>query len=135
LKQIANLKKGFDVIDENGNILHTNESLTFPPRKSRSYAYCSDTAYNEQLIEQVRCVDMLYHEATFTFDDQAKAVETQHSTAAQAATIALKAEVTKLLIGHFSARYKDLNPVLEEAKNIFAQCELAVEGSTFSIAD
>jgi ribonuclease Z len=135
IKEVADLKKGFDVVDENGNILYTNESLTFPPRKSRSYAYCSDTAYNEQLIAQVKHVDMLYHEATFTFDDQAKAVETQHSTAAQAATVAVKAEVTKLLIGHFSARYKDLNPVLEEARNVFANCELAIEGLTFSIAD
>jgi ribonuclease Z len=135
LKQIANLKKGFDVTDESGNILHTNESLTYPPRKSRSYAYCSDTAYYERVIKQVKNVDILYHEATFTIDDLHKANETQHSTAAQAATVAVKADVTKLLIGHFSARYKDLAPILEEAKNIFNQSELATEGLTFSIPD
>jgi ribonuclease Z len=135
LKQIANLKKGHDVIDEAGNILYKNEDLTYPPRKSRSYAYCSDTAYSELLIEQIRGVDILYHEATFTRDEEAKARETQHSTAAQAAKIALKANVNKLLVGHFSARYKDLVPVLEEAKSIFEQCELAVEGSTFTITD
>lgn len=133
LRQIANLKKGFDVIDENGSLMHKNEELTFPPRRSRSFAYCSDTAYSERLIEQVRNVDLLYHEATFTKDEEAKAIETQHSTAAQAASVALKAEVNKLLIGHFSARYKDLVPVLEEAKNIFDRCELAVEGSVFSV--
>lgn len=135
LKQIANLKKGQDVIDEEGNILHRNEDLTFPPRKSRSYAYCSDTAYSEKLIEQIKHIDVLYHEATFTVDEAQKAIETQHSTATQAAQIALKAEVSKLLIGHFSARYKDLMPVLEEARAVFDRCELALEGEVFRIAD
>jgi ribonuclease Z len=123
------------VTDEDGNILYKNEDLTYPPRKSRSYAYCSDTAYSELLIEQIRGIDILYHEATFTFDEEAKAKETQHSTAAQAARIALKAKVNKLLIGHFSARYKDLVPVLEEAKNVFEHCELAMEGATFSVPE
>jgi ribonuclease Z len=135
LKQIANLKKGHDVIDESGTILYKNEDLTHPPRRSRSYAYCSDTAYSELLINQIRHIDLLYHEATFTLDEQTKAIETQHSTASQAATVALKANVNKLLIGHFSARYKDLVPVLEEAKSIFATCELALEGNTFTIQD
>jgi len=135
IRQIANLKKGFDVVDDTGSILYKNEALTFPPRKSRSYAYCSDTAYNEANIEQLKNIDLLYHEATFTTDEESKARETQHSTASQAARFALKAQVNKLIIGHFSARYRDLAPVLEEAKSVFEPCELAVEGAIFSISE
>ncbi|MEO5599789.1 MAG: ribonuclease Z [Cyclobacteriaceae bacterium] len=135
LQQIANLKKGQDVVDQSGTILYKNKDLTLPPRRSRSYAYCSDTAYNESTVELIRGVDILYHEATFGLDELSKAFKTQHSTAAQAARIAVKAEVQKLLIGHFSARYKDLSPLLEEAKNIFPEVELATEGGIFSIQD
>lgn len=135
IQQIANLKKGHDVVDENGEVLYRNEALTLPPRKSRSYAYCSDTAYNENIVDLIRGVDILYHEATFGLDEQQKANETQHSTAAQAAMMAKNAGVSKLLIGHFSARYKDLTPLAEEAKNIFQPSELAVEGETFRIQD
>lgn len=135
IMQIANLKKGHDVVDDAGKLLYKNEELTLPPRRSRSYAYCSDTAYQEQSIEQLREVDVLYHEATFTVDEETKAIETQHSTAAQAALIASKARAKKLLIGHFSARYKDLLPVLEEARKVFPSTELAVEGEVFTIVD
>jgi ribonuclease Z len=135
LQQIANLKRGFDVTDAGGNILHTNESLTLPPRKSRSYAYCSDTAYHEPLVKKIMQVDLLFHEATFTNDESAKAKETLHSTAEQAGQMAKSADVGKLIIGHFSARYRELGPVLEEAKAIFPNTVLAVEGETFSIAD
>jgi ribonuclease Z len=135
IRQIANLKKGFDVVDDEGLILYKNEELTYPPRKSRSYAYCSDTCYNERIIGQLTDVDLLYHEATFTMDEELKAIETQHTTAAQAARFAQKANVNKLLIGHFSARYKDLNPILDEAKNIFENSALALEGEIFSIPD
>jgi ribonuclease Z len=135
IQQIANLKKGKDVVDVNGTILYRNEELTLPPRRSRSYAYCSDTAYHESIIGLIKGVDLLYHEATFGLDEQAKAFETQHSTAAQAATLAKKAEAHKLLIGHFSARYKELTPLIEEARAIFDPVELAIEGSVFSIHD
>jgi len=135
IQQIANLKKGYDVIDTNGAILYKNEELTLPPRKSRSYAYCSDTAYDESIADIIRGVDILYHEATFGLDEESKARETLHSTAAQAAMMAKKAEVKKLLIGHFSARYKDLTPLAEEAMNIFQPSELAIEGQTFKIQD
>ena len=135
IQQIANLKKGCDVVDTNGTILYRNEELTLPPRKSRSYAYVSDTAYNESIVELIRGVDILYHEATFGLDEQSKAIETLHSTAAEAAMMAKKAEVNKLLIGHFSARYKDLAPLADEATNIFQPCELAIEGQTFRILD
>jgi ribonuclease Z len=135
IQQLADLKRGFDVIDEDGSILYKNTDLTFSPRKSRTYAYCSDTAYNEAMIPQIKGIDLLYHEATFSDDDVSKAKETKHSTATQAATIALKAEVNNLLIGHFSARYRGLDPILEEARKVFEKTELAVEGSIFTIED
>jgi ribonuclease Z len=133
IQQLAALKRGEDVKDEIGNILYTNASLTLPPRPSHSYAYCSDTAYNESIIEQIKNIDLLYHEATFLEDEISKAVDTLHSTAAQAAEIASKAQVGKLLLGHFSARYRDLQPVLDEAQKIFQNCALAVEGESFTI--
>ena len=89
IQQLAGLKEGRDVIDESGTVLYPNESLTLPPRKLRSYAYCSDTVYHEALVEQIRNVDLLYHEATFMTEEEAKARDTKHSTAKQAATIAL----------------------------------------------
>ena len=135
IRQLAGLKNGLDVVDEDGNILYKNSDLTYEPRKSRSYAYCSDTAYNESMVDQIRGVDILYHEATFTADEESRAIETLHSTAGHAAKIAQDAKVSKLLLGHFSARYKDLDPVLAEARQAFDNVELALEGTTFSIAD
>ncbi|HPH46152.1 MAG TPA: MBL fold metallo-hydrolase, partial [Chryseolinea sp.] len=135
INQIAGLKKGEDVRDGDGNVLYKNEALTLSPRKSRSYAYCSDTAFKEDMINQIQSIDLLYHEATFTTEDEAKATETKHSTAAQAATIAKRATVTKLLVGHFSARYKDLNPILAEAKAIFPNTALALEGEKFTLQE
>lgn len=133
IQDIAALKRGEDVYDDDGQLRYSNAALTLAPRKSRSYAYCSDTAYHEPLIDQLRDIDILYHEATFTEDEAAKAAETRHSTAAQAATMALKANVGKLLLGHFSARYRELAPILAEAQNIFAHSELAEEGLSFTI--
>ena len=135
IRQLAGLKNGNDVVDDDGNVLYHNDELTLPPRRSRSYAYCSDTAYHEDVLDQVSNVDILYHEATFTIEEERKAIETLHSTTAQAATFALRAKARKLLIGHFSARYKDLAPVLEEARSVFPDSELAVEGSVFSIME
>ena len=135
IRQLAGLKTGKDVVDDDGNVLYRNDELTLPPRRSRSYAYCSDTAYHEEVIDQVRNVDILYHEATFTAEEELKALETLHSTTTHAATFALRAKARKLLIGHFSARYKDLAPVLEEAKSVFPDSELALEGSVFSVVE
>lgn len=135
LQQIASLKTGADVVDDNGNLLYRNEDFTLPPRPSLSYAYCSDTAWNESMITQIAGVDLLYHEATFMQADIDKAVETKHSTATQAAEIAKRAQVKKLVIGHFSARYKDLNMLLEEARAHFSNTELAIEGTTFTLQD
>lgn len=135
LQQIVNLKKGEDVRDGSGNILYKNDALTLSPRKSRSYAYCSDTAFEKSFVDQIKNVDVLYHEATFIEDEESKARETKHSTAKQAATVAQLAEVSTLLLGHFSARYKDLAPILEEAKSIFPNSKLALEGEEFTIQD
>ena len=133
LQHIALLKKGYDVTDERGNLLYKNEDYTLPPRNSRSYAYCSDTAYSETIISYIKGVDVLYHEATFTNDDVEKAKDTKHSTACEAATIATMSEVKKLLIGHFSARYHSPEILLEEARKTFAETYLANEGETFNI--
>lgn len=135
LQQIANLKKGDDISDPEGNILFTNESMTFAPRKSRSYAYCSDTVYAQHFIDQIRGIDLLYHEATFLEEDKLKAEETKHCTALQAATVARLADVKTLLLGHFSARYKDLAPFLEEARSVFPNSKLALEGDEFLLSD
>jgi len=133
--QIAGLKRGEDIRDEDGKVLYANADLTLSPRRSRSYAYCSDTAYHEPIIDQIKKVDLLYHEATFTADEAGKAEETFHSTAQGAATVALKAEVGRLIVGHFSARYKDVTPILEEARAVFKNTELAIEGMEFTISE
>lgn len=99
----------------------------------RSYAYCSDTAYNEQIIPIVSGVDLLYHETTFMQDKAVSAAEKMHSTTLEAATIAQKAQVGRLLIGHYSARYDDLLPLLEEAQTIFPATLLAEDGITIHI--
>ena len=136
IQQILDLKDGRDVVDtETGKVLYRNEDLTLPARASRSYAYCSDTQYDEKLVPQLQHIDVLYHEATFTNEDESKAVETRHSTAQQAALIAQKAQVKKLLLGHFSARYKDLSTLHKEAITIFPNTYLAQEGETFSIQE
>jgi ribonuclease Z len=133
--QVARLKQGEDVTDDEGKVLHTNASLTLEPKKSRSYAYCSDTVFDEGLIAQLTAIDLLYHEATFMNNEASKASETKHSTARQAATIARRAGAGRLLLGHFSARYKDLGPVLEEAQAVFSNTSLAIEGEEFIIPD
>jgi ribonuclease Z len=135
LQHIVSLKQGQDVLDENGNVIYRNSDFTLPPRKSRTYAYCSDTEFDKNFIKQINKVDLLYHEATFVESDEAKARETKHSTAKQAATVAQLAEVGSLLLGHFSARYRDLVPILEEARTIFPDSRLALEGEEFNIPD
>ncbi|MBL0103512.1 MAG: ribonuclease Z [Bacteroidetes bacterium] len=126
------LKAGKDFVAENGRTI-ANSELTTDPRLPRSYAFCSDTKYDERLLPIIQGIDLLYHEATFLSDKADRAEETFHSTAAQAATIALKGEVKRLIIGHFSARYKNLYPLLEEAKTVFENTSLAMEGDVFSI--
>jgi ribonuclease Z len=135
IADILDLKEGKDVYHPDGSIRFTNQALTLPPRKSRSYAYCSDTRYNESILEHIRGVDLLYHEATFTQDQAEKARERYHSTTIDAATIAVKAKVGKLIIGHYSSRYQRLEPLLEEAKTVFPDTLLALEGEDYFIDD
>lgn len=126
------LKKGSDYTSASG-VVYKNESLTIDSDTPKAYAYCSDTLYNEQYFNQISDVTVLYHEATFLNDMLDRANETHHTTALQAAQIALKTNAKKLLIGHFSARYKTLNELLDEARSVFPATELAIEGKTFSI--
>jgi len=126
------LKNGLDYIDSTGTVI-ANVELTLDPREPRSYAFCSDTIYDESIVRHIAGVDLLYHESTFLNDKEDRAKETFHSTAEQAAMIAVKAGVKKLLIGHFSARYKNLYPLLEEAKAVFGNTSLATEGDKFNI--
>lgn len=107
-----------------------------PPRRvpvARSYAYCSDTAYSEAIIPSLQNVELLYHEATFMQDMAATASDKLHSTTIEAASIALKARAKKLIIGHFSARYEDITPMIVEARTIFPQTFAAEEGVRIEI--
>lgn len=126
------LKKGIDVEQPDGTILKSVEYTTSAdaPRK---YAYCSDTMYDERYFETIKGCDTLYHEATFMHELLDRANETHHTTARQAGEIARDNGINKLLIGHFSSRYKTLQLLLEEAQSIFANTDLAVEGRTFQL--
>lgn len=131
-EMIPLIKKGQGFKDKSGKF-HPTEQLTLEAERPKSYAYCSDTVCSWKYIDFISNVDLLYHEATFMNDMLDRAEETFHTTALQAGEIALKATVGKLLIGHFSARYRELNPLLEEAKTVFQNTMLAVEGQTFQI--
>ncbi|MCX7862892.1 MAG: ribonuclease Z [Bacteroidales bacterium] len=131
IKDIVQIKQGHDWIDSNGNRI-PNDVFTFPPEKPKIYAYITDTIYNEQIIPHIFNADVLYHEATFTEKYKDRALLSGHSTAKQAATIALKAQAKRLIIGHFSVRYKHRNEFLEEARQIFPDTILAEEGLTIS---
>ena len=127
------LKDGQDVLDETGQVRYAVTEYTTPGPPPRAYAYCSDTRYNEGIIDQIRGVDTLYHEATFRDDNGQRASEVHHSTARQAAALAQKAEVGQLLIGHFSSRYKTYGEFLTEAREEFSATDLAIEGQSFSV--
>ena len=132
LAEIGTLKRGEDVVRSDGQLLKV-EDYTYIPYKGRSLAYCSDTAPFPELASYIRGVDLLYHEATFAEDLHEMARWTFHSTGTQAASVAREAEVGKLVIGHFSSRYRDLNVILKEAQAIFPETELAKEGMKFDI--
>ena len=123
---INRIKNGEDYVLEDGTII-ANNRLTTPSTPPRKYAYCSDTLYHRQIIEQVKGIDLLYHEATFADCDLSKAQTTFHSTALQAATIARDADVKQMVIGHFSARYEDEDVLLKEAQSVFPNTILATE--------
>lgn len=132
IEQRPLIKEGADFVTEEGETI-AHLDLTKEAKEPRSFAYCSDTAYYEPIIDLVKGVDLLYHEATFISGSEDRADLTRHSTAEQAATIAKKAEVKKLIIGHFSAKYKELDPFLEQAQAVFSNTELALEGLHFEI--
>lgn len=130
--QVNKLRLGFDAINEEGKNI-ANDKLTVPAPLQRSYAYCSDTNYYEEIIEHIKGVDLVYHEATFLEAELERAKKTFHSTAKQAATIACKAEIKQLLLGHFSARYGTTDGFILEAKPIFENTLVAQEGQTYKI--
>jgi len=129
--QIKLLKEGRNIVVE-GEELKSKE-VTYRSFKPRSYAYCTDTIYDEGLLPYIKGVDCLYHEATFLKDLAAAAKDKFHATAKEAALIAQKANVKQLILGHFSARYKDCSPFEIEAKEVFEEVVIAEDGQTYSI--
>lgn len=132
IAEIARLKKGEDIAREGGEFISSDE-VTIMPRQPVSYAFCSDTGWFPQLSSYVRGVDLLYHEATFGDDNEALAKMTGHSTARHAATVARDAGVRRLILGHFSARYKSPEMLEGEARQVFPPTEAAREGNTYDI--
>lgn len=125
------LKQGFDVTNKDG-VLIDNTKVTKMPNKPKSYAFCSDTAYNEAMLPIIQGVDVLYHESTFLEKHVKLATTTKHSTAMQAALIAKKAEVKTLILGHFSTRYDGITEFKTEAQTIFHSVKLAGDGKSFN---
>ena len=130
--RIPKIKQGEDFVTEEGEVI-PNTRLTKANDTPKRFAYCSDTAYSEKIIPIIQGVDCLYHEATFMDDEQVRAKQTEHSTAHQAATIALKANVKKLIIGHYSARYIDQSALLNEAQSIFKDTVLGEDMAIYEI--
>lgn len=131
-EKINGIKSGDDFTTPDGQVI-PNKLLTADSPKPRSYAYCSDTAYHEEIIGTIKNVDLLYHEATFIHEHEARATETFHTTTKQAATIAKLAGANRLIIGHFSARYDNLENLANECREVFPNSELAIEGKTFTV--
>jgi ribonuclease Z len=125
-----NIKNGKDIVLEDGRVIE-NDKLTFDPIAPMSYAFCSDTVYDESIVPVIKDVDVLYHESTFLESESVLANKTMHSTAKEAATIALKANVKQLVLGHYSTRYESIDKFKEEAKSIFSEILLADDGKSF----
>ncbi|HDO06197.1 MAG TPA: ribonuclease Z [Bacteroidetes bacterium] len=132
IEQMHRIKQGDDFVLSDGKMLK-NADITQNPPIPKSYAYCSDTAYDERLIPFVRSVDLLYHEATFDDSMAEKAAEKFHSTARQAAQLAAKADVKQLLLGHFSARFSEPSHLLEEAREVFENSLMSRQGETYEL--
>ncbi len=127
-----NLSKGENYIKPNGEVVK-NEDVTIAGPSKKSYAYCADTKYDESIIEKIKGSDVIYHETTYLQKHQEKAIARFHSTTFEAAQIAKLCLPKKLIIGHFSSRYKELEPFLNETKSIFENTFLGLEGSIFEI--
>jgi ribonuclease Z len=132
--RIPAIKKGEDFITPGGEIIK-NKDITLPPPEPLSYAYCSDTKYSKRLAKFVKGVSLLYHEATFDKSMRDLAAMTGHSTTLDAAKTARDANTGTLLIGHFSARYKDIMPLVEEARSLFPNSIPAIDGKTYEIGN
>ncbi|MFT4753928.1 MAG: ribonuclease Z [Salibacteraceae bacterium] len=128
--EINKIKEGANYTDDTGKT-YSNKQLTTNPNKAWSYAFCSDTKYSEKIVPLIKNVDVLYHEATFLDSEKKRAKQTMHSTTKQAGKIAKLADVGELIIGHYSARYKELDMHLEETKSEFENAHLAIEGKQF----
>ena len=124
------LKQGFDVENENGELIK-NELVTKPGNAPKSYAFCSDTCYKEDIVQIIKNVNVLYHESTFLDKHTHLTARTKHSTAKEAASIAKQAKVGTLLLGHYSTRYDDLNAFKKEAQEVFDNVELCEDGKVF----
>ncbi|MEY4433546.1 MAG: hypothetical protein RLZZ44_1680 [Bacteroidota bacterium] len=127
-----NIKNGKDIALDDGRLI-ANSVLTFDPIEPKSYAFCSDTVYHESIIAIIENVDVLYHESTFLESEQLLAERTLHSTAKEAARIALKAKVKQLILGHYSTRYESIALFKEEAETVFSEVLLADDGKTFEL--
>lgn len=124
------IKHGRDITLDDGRVI-PNAALTFEPIPAKSYAFCSDTIYDESILPIIKNADVLYHESTFLENEADKAKKTMHSTAKQAASIALKANVKQLVLGHYSTRYENITLFKEEAETIFPNVLLSDDGKTF----
>ena len=134
IAQIVAAKRGEDITLEDGQII-PNDELTYIPYQARSYAYLSDTAYSAKAAERVHGVDLLYHETTYSTSEAMFAKGRGHSTTIEAAKVAAKAEAKRLIIGHFSSRYKSHETIVEECRTIFPNSDIAAEGMTFNIEE
>jgi len=132
IEAIPGIKQGDDFELPDGTKI-SNIDLTFEPKPERSYAYCSDTVFSKETANYVRNVDVLYHEATFMEEQAERAEQTFHSTAKQAGRVAQMANAKVLLLGHFSSRYKNLEPLLNECKSVFNEAYLAHDKTKFEI--
>lgn len=134
IAQIVAAKRGEDITLEDGEVI-PNDELTYIPYQARSYAYLSDTAYSAKAAERVHGVDLLYHETTYSTHEAMFAKGRGHSTTIEAAKVAAKAEAKRLIIGHFSSRYKSHETLVEECRTIFPNSDIAAEGMTFNIEE
>jgi ribonuclease Z len=134
IKEIRSIKEGKDLERPDGTFVKNTE-LTLPPLRPRSYAFCTDTSCFPSLVQSLKNIDLLYFEATFMNEDKKLAKITSHSTSVQAATLAKKAGVGKLLMGHFSNRYRSINKLLAEATEIFPMSFAAEDGDTYAIPE
>lgn len=128
------LKDGNDIVLEDGQIIR-NQDVTTEGPVLRSYAYCADTIYHPAVAERVKNVSIIYHETTYLKELEERAALRFHSTTVQAADIAIKANARRLLIGHFSSKYETLDIFLEQAREVFPNTELAIEGVTFRVIE